>query len=633
MNRTIAGSTLIAFLATAGCGSSDGDNVTQTTSVVPADPADVGSIYGVVNDSLGGSRLTGVSVSVGAKSTTTDSSGRFTLTGLTSGAAVVSLTKTAYAPGYENVKVGDTAEAVIVVLKREGTRQTYNPTTSKTLSEKTEAGPYAVTFAPNTLDTTDTNLRVAVTPLDPTKESSSLPGNLIASNAMLEPLTFAEFSIFDSAGNRVNLKASAEAIVELPIPPTLRANSNYQLGKTIHCYSYNPITGQWEDFVVGTIVKSSVDGTTPVVKASIKHFSWYGAAPETNDCMSVTVSVLSAFDKKPMPGARVEAFPGTAAYTDKNGLADLKVRGNGNTRYVATRTYTDTDGSISGMPGAKVIDIGEVNEELVGLVKVPCSGSSGKPSSGSGLSARVRGASNDPLAIQLGRVGTLNYEATVSMITSGTTGIVSASLRSVLPGGDEGPPVSGAIMTLRGNGITDTRLQEFGGNGGEESGVYFGFDIPLVQGQLYTIDIDADANGSIDGSGIAYAVGALTWDKPTIGSTASATNLVASWLDSGTATAGYSAVYLASIRKEPTTAQDVAIYLGTNREFSPKTLNEGPLGAGTYKASVTAFSGAYGGLGSTDFDVINNISGATVTGQFFSYSGLAGEATFTISNP
>ena len=628
MKNAISGSLVFVLLATAGCGGGSSDG--ETTQDKFSNPADSESINGFVRDSQSGARLAGVAVKVGTKATTTDVDGRFNLTGLTKGAAVVSLAKANYAPGYENVTVGENAEAVIVPLKKEGTRQAYNPTGTKTISESTEAGPYAVVFAPNTLDTTDTNLHVAVTPLDPTKESATLPGNLAVTDALLEPLTFAEFSIFDSTGNRVNLKAGKEAIVELPIPPTLRGNTNYQLGKTIHCYSYNPSTGQWEDFVVGTIVKSSVDGTTPVVRASIKHFSWYGAAPETTDCIDVTVKVVSAFDKKPMPNARVEAFPGTATYTDANGLADIRTRINGNTRYTATRTYTDTDGSVSGMPGAKVIDFGEVSEELAGLVRVPCSGTSRKPMAATGVAARVRGASSDPVQIQVGHIGALNYEANVAMITIGGAGTVSASLHAILPSGDEGPGAGGAILTLRGSGISDTRLQEAPGNGGEGSGVYYAYNLPLVQGQRYTIDIDADGNGSTDGSGFAYAVGALTWDQPAGGSSVSAANLTASWLDSGSSTAGYSAVYLASITKESGTGQNFAYYLGTNREFSPKTATGSALSAGTYRANLTAFSGAYSGLGTQNFSVINNITGATVTGQFFSYSSLATPVAFTV---
>lgn len=103
-----------------------------------------------------------------------------------------------------------------------------------------------VSFQPNNLETTDTNLRVVVTPLDPTKDDAALPGDLIAGGASPTPLgavTFAEFSILDSQNRRINLKPGSSAIVELPIPPELR--SQYKIGDKIHCYAYNPQNSRW----------------------------------------------------------------------------------------------------------------------------------------------------------------------------------------------------------------------------------------------------------------------------------------------------------------------------------------------------------------------------------------------------
>ena len=56
---------------------------------------------------------------------------------------------------------------------------------------------------------------------------------------------------------------------------------------------------------------STVDGTSPVLAASVRHFSWYGGAPEGNNCVDVYVKVVSAVDGTPLGNARVEASPGT----------------------------------------------------------------------------------------------------------------------------------------------------------------------------------------------------------------------------------------------------------------------------------------------------------------------------------
>jgi hypothetical protein len=139
---------------------------------------------------------------------------------------MLSFTKQGYAPGYATPRVGDSAMPAVVSLKKSGRSQNYNPSApSTTLSERTEAGPYALILSANSLDTTATSLRVSVTPLDPTKEQSSLPGQLTSggsSPTLLVPVTFAEFTILDPNGNRMGLKPDKSAIVELPIPPALR---------------------------------------------------------------------------------------------------------------------------------------------------------------------------------------------------------------------------------------------------------------------------------------------------------------------------------------------------------------------------------------------------------------------------
>src|SRR5215470_5344941 len=404
-----------------------------------------GSVNGIVSDIGTGARIAGASVSGGGKSTTTDSSGQFTLDGLATGNVSISISKDGYAPSFANGKVGDQAEAVFAWLKKQGDLQTYDSTASRTLSQKTEAGPYAVVFQPNSLDTTDTNLRVSITPLDPTKEVQALPGNLVTgggANAIpLIPVTFAEFTILDSSDKRVNLKASASAMVELPIPPSLRAS--YPSGAKIHCYAYDATTGAWEDFVEGTVQTSSVDGTSPDLAASVRHFSWYGGAPEGTNCVDVPVKVVSVIDGRPLGNARVEATPGTVSYTDADGNATVRTTASGVTKYTAYQTGFDVDGSLTGMPGAKYIEFGETQEQTSGT-PVSCSGG--------GLRAQAAPATS-PLVIKVGIVKNFLYSAmaTLSAGTGGSGG-VSVVLQAGVPGPDgmlENPlPASGAIITI-----------------------------------------------------------------------------------------------------------------------------------------------------------------------------------------
>jgi hypothetical protein len=267
---------------------------------------------------------------------------------------------------------------------------------------------------------------------------------------VLLPVTFAEFSILDSMGNRVNLKSSASAQVELPIPPALR--SAYPIDTKIHCYAYDPTTGKWEDFVEGTVQVSTVDGTSPVLAASVRHFSWYGGAPQGNNCVDVYVSVVSAVDGKPLANARVEASPGTVAYTDATGSALVRTTiGDAPSTYTAYQTGFDVDGSLTGMPGAKYIEFGKVTEDVVGLVQKACTGDP-VPSSGP---ANVRGSQGTPLVIKIGTITNLLYEATAFLAAGeGTAGNATVLLEQGLPGPDgslDNPmAASGAIITITG---------------------------------------------------------------------------------------------------------------------------------------------------------------------------------------
>jgi hypothetical protein len=640
----LLGQTLIA------CGSSDPANPTPGDGSAPSGdtgappkldgpggdtpvvitPSGPGTVYGLVTDIGSGAGIAGVVVTGGGQSATTDGRGAFTLSGLAAGSVNLSASGEDYAPGFATAKVSDATQTALITLKKQGKEQSYSATTAKTLSEKTEAGPYAVILAPNSLDTTDTDLKVSITPLDPTKEREALPGSLVSGGAtpsLLVPVTFAEFSILDSTGKRVNLKASASATVELPIPPALR--STYPLGAKIHCYAYDPATGKWEDFVEGTVQLSSVDGTSPVLAASIRHFSWYGGAPQGNNCVDVYVSVVSAVDGKPLPNARVEASPGTTAYTDANGSALVRSTfGGTGTRYTAYQTGIDVDGSLTGLKGAKYIEFGKVEEELVGLVQKPCTGDPG-PTPGQ---ASVRGSQAMPLVVKIGRVTGVLYEATAILTSAedGKPGQVQVILEQGLPGPDgeivDGMPASGAKITLtEGNGAP-AMLAELAPGTGFYS---IAAGVTITAGKSYRLAIDGDGNGSIDGTSSIFALGKVTWTNPTAGAVVSAANFTASWTDSGSALGGaaYAPLYYAVISGE-SGVTDGAVYIGTDRQFMPRSLVMPMAGLtpGAYKASITGFSGPFAATGSTT----NNITGTGVTGIFYSASTMQGMISFTV---
>jgi hypothetical protein len=615
-----------------GTGSQGGGgkgNGSEPPLVVPAEP---GTVFGIVTDIGTGAAVAGAEVTAGGKTATTDAKGSFSLEGLASGDVTLAISAEGYAPAFASAVIGETTQPVLARVKKQGEPQSYSADTAQTLSEKTEAGPYAVIFEPNSLDTDDTDLTVSITPLDPTKEREALPGLLLAGGSapsLLVPVTFAEFTILDSSGKRVNLKKSASAMVELPIPPQLRAE--YPLDSKIHCYAYDPETGKWEDFVEGTVQLSSVDGTSPVLAASVRHFSWYGGAPQGNNCVDVYVKVVSAVDGTPLGNARVEASPGTSSYTDADGNALIRSAvGGASTTYTAYQTGLDVDGSLTGIKGAKYIEFGKVEEDLVGLVQKPCTGD---PSPTPGQKD-VRGSQNSPLTLKVGRITGVLYQATAIM-TGGdgsTPGQVQVVVEEGIPGDDgtiEDPmPTSGAKVYFNEVGSSEAPISL--GELAPNSGLYMSLTgAPVTPGKLYAVSIDGDGNGSIDGTGRAFALGAIEWTNPTDGASVKAANFTASWSDSGSKVGGsaYAPVYQAVISSSD--SSDGAIYQGTDREFLVKSFAtaDSDLQPGTYTASVFGFSGA---LSSNGVTTSNNITGQGVTGQFYSMSSTSNEIAFTV---
>ncbi len=571
------------------------------------------AVGGVVSDIGSGAKLSGVTVKLvgGSQNAVTDARGEFVFNNLPAGTVTFSVSLSGYAPGYATAQSGSSAQTALIALKKEGRLQDYDASTSKTLSQTTEAGPYAVIFAPNSLNSADSNLRVSVTPLDPTKEASALPGDLVAGGASPTPLsavTFAEFSILDSAGKRVNLKPGSNATVELPIPPSLR--TQYPLGSTIHCYAFNPDTGKWEDFVEGTVAVSSVDGVTPVLRANVRHFSWYGGAPAVKDQRCTAVRVVSAFTGKPLEGAVVTARPGLRAVTDSSGFADVTT-GTGNVEFFATKTYTDTyvddKGNLISKPGAKVIEIGKIEDELPFLTSGPC-----KSTKSGGVRTLGLGDAGNPVQIKTGLIPNGLYKAT-AVLSSGSAFV---QLETGVPNADgdlDNPsPVAGAKMTLGEAGGAKVDLQDMGG------GTYLLNSSSLPAGKLYTLSIDVDGNGTVEGSGSAYAVGNLAWALPESGKTYNASGFTASWTDSGSSVPGYAPLYIVSLIG--TSGGDG--YVGSDLSFQPKDNlgGGGALPAGNYTGTLFAASGGItSGLGS-NVSASDNITGIGLQGNFSSLS-------------
>jgi hypothetical protein len=240
------------------------------------------------------------------------------------------------------------------------------------------------------------------------------------------------------------------------------------------------------------------------------------------------------------------------------------------------------------------------------------------------------------LLLPVGRVTGVLYEAS-AILTAGdgsTPGQVQVFVKEGIPGPDGtiegGEPTSGAIIRFSEVGSSDAAVTLSEISAG--FGVYTApAGVEITPGKLYSVSIDGDGNGSIDGTGSAFALGKVEWTSPKDGDTVSSADFTASWSDSGSELggAGYAALYEAVISANDGPG-DGAIYVGTEREFLVKsfvTPDAAGLQPGSYTGTLIGFSGALAGGG---VSVSNNINGVGMTGVFYSMSAASASITFTV---
>jgi hypothetical protein len=199
-------------------------------------------------------------------------------------------------------------------------------------------------------------------------------------------------------------------------------------------------------------------------------------------------------------------------------------------------------------------------------------------------------------------------------------GAVFVLLEKGIPNADgdleDAEPASGAQITLSdslGNTVTLGELAP---------GTYIASNFNIVAGRRYSLSIDADGNGSIDGSGSAFALGNVSWSNLADGGSYSAASLTATWNDSAASQPGYSALYQVIFQRQGGSGvSDSAFYLGSELSFAPRAQTDPPtpLAPGTYTVMLNAFSGAFDG---GNLDITDNITGIGMQGKIFSFQAI-----------
>lgn len=558
----------------------------------------VATVTGAVQDAVSGAPVAGATVraSSGAAATT-DPSGRFSVNVAAGQRVRVDVTKEGFSLNQLVVELASgQSRAFVVGLIAEGSTAAVNVASGGAV---TDLGSKAVLTLPAGFVTAAGSVDVTVTGLDPTTaQIKALPGGLDALDAngapvYLSPVSFAEYTVRDAAGNILpfNPAASQGADIELPIPAALQGRPGYGMGDPIECYVYDPADGKWKTPVPGVIGPSSVDGS-PAIKATIFHLSWYGGAPASSDVACVEGYVR--LNGVPVANVDVEAFAGGNARTDANGFYRVQAAPNSVVRVVASQaagsSFRLAEGVVTtGGPGA------------------PC--------------AR--------LDLSLGELQPGEYLVTAYLL-SDTQGTAAALAHIAIVLGAKEVDVTGATVQI-GSGGTWHTLTNFGsGNYGIVAGTGT-FD--LVAGTLYTMRFDHASDGTWDAQGTVRmsAIPAITSPTP---SAVVAPSFVATWTDPGIGLPGYDAHYFGAIESDSSfdtafITEDVSYEVGTGVPQPGWGFPNDPLVPGGHRITVWAVHGSFF-YWFEDSLAVPNVTGENTTGHLASL-GVGDQVAFTVA--
>ncbi len=331
LNFWLLASLFVGSLAFTACSSSDDDGPapqpgpSPAPAPTPVNPSDMtmAKLSGFVYE--GTYPISGVKVTSGTASTTTNENGAFTLPQVnvnSKNRVVVKFEKNGYIDVVrsEIFKEGDVWD---VKMKYQSSSY-FTPTASTTIQPDPYSNPnMKVEIPANSLQTTDGSpitgqVSAATTYLDPNDEGfeSQMPGgDLIAirtdgSDAQLVSYGMVSVTLTDDAGKSVNLKSGQTATITFPAPAGLEAHDQIPL------WYFDEEQGLWVEEGMAT---KQADGT---YVGTVSHFSWHNLDyPETRANLSVSVK-----DETGAPVAFQRVVYGqSSATTNKDGYLSVYV--------------------------------------------------------------------------------------------------------------------------------------------------------------------------------------------------------------------------------------------------------------------------------------------------------------------
>lgn len=354
LNFWLLASLFVGSLAFTACSSSDDDGPapqpgpSPAPAPTPVNPSDMtmAKLSGFVYE--GTYPISGVKVTSGTASTTTNENGAFTLPQVnvnSKNRVVVKFEKNGYIDVVrsEIFKEGDVWD---VKMKYQQTSY-INPTASTTIQPNPYSNPnMKVEIPANSLQTTDGSpitgqVTAATTYLDPNDEGfeSQMPGgDLIAirtdgSDAQLVSYGMVSVTLTDDAGKSVNLKSGQTATITFPAPAGLEAHDQIPL------WYFDEEQGLWVEEGMAT---KQADGT---YVGTVSHFSWHNLDyPETRANLSVSVK-----DETGAPVAFQRVVYGqSSATTNKDGYLSVFVPTNTEFKvYVKSVDYANYSPEVS----------------------------------------------------------------------------------------------------------------------------------------------------------------------------------------------------------------------------------------------------------------------------------------------
>jgi hypothetical protein len=374
LNFFLWGLALFAGLSFTACSSSSDDDNGGGGTPSPQTPGDPDNLKyaaftGAVSD-YSGYPLSGVKVTTGTVTTTTDANGVYSFEKVNGvdGRAVLNFSLDGYIDVVRSIPMAETAR-LNVTMRSANVWNDVPATSPKGLlvsDRDVWEGKVNMTveLPGNYVDAqgkayTSGNVTAKAAYLNPDNVetfSESMPGDLSAVNSKDEEVQLVSYGMVavqleGANGEKLQLAEGSEATLKFPVPQKYAANPP----ASIPLWSFNEQTGLWEEEGTATLQNGEYIG-------KVKHFSWHNLDwPEYRATLNVKVVDKNG---KALPWIKVDIDGQRTAYTNSAGVATCVVPNN-TTMYV--RVPSDAYGNYSPEVKKTGINLEAQKEETITL--------------------------------------------------------------------------------------------------------------------------------------------------------------------------------------------------------------------------------------------------------------------------